>query len=55
MLNTLIRAYQPALVCCGGPSEGRGTETIDGARLVNPGSLADGPVLVYRPQSAPHV
>jgi hypothetical protein len=42
LLNTVCRAYQPQLICCGGPDEGRGVETIDGARVVNPGSLAAG-------------
>ncbi|HEX6290070.1 MAG TPA: universal stress protein [Herpetosiphonaceae bacterium] len=42
LLNYLIGAYQPHLVCCGGPASGRGIEVINGAHVVNPGSLADG-------------
>lgn len=42
LLNSLIRRYQPDLVCSGGPTQGRGVETIDGTRIVNPGSAADG-------------
>lgn len=42
MLNSLIRTYQVDLVCCGGPSEGHGIETVDGAQVINPGSVADG-------------
>jgi nucleotide-binding universal stress UspA family protein/Icc-related predicted phosphoesterase len=41
-LNFVCRAYQPQLVCCAGPGSGRGIETIDGAVVVNPGSLAHG-------------
>ncbi|HEY0735929.1 MAG TPA: hypothetical protein VGD69_13535, partial [Herpetosiphonaceae bacterium] len=42
LLTSLIRAYQPALVCCGGPADTRGVETIDGSQVVNPGWLSDG-------------
>lgn len=42
LLTSLIRAYQPALVCCGGPAGTRGVETISGTQIVNPGWLADG-------------
>lgn len=42
LLTSLIRAYQPALVCCGGPADTRGVETISGTQIVNPGWLADG-------------
>jgi nucleotide-binding universal stress UspA family protein/Icc-related predicted phosphoesterase len=42
VLNRLIQTYQPQLVCCGGPSQGRGVEVIAGAQVVNPGSLAEG-------------
>lgn len=42
LLTSLLRAYQPALVCCGGPAGTRGVETIDGTQVVNPGWLADG-------------
>ncbi|HEY0603592.1 MAG TPA: universal stress protein [Herpetosiphonaceae bacterium] len=42
LLTSLIRAYQPALVCCGGPAGTRGVEMIDGTQVVNPGWLADG-------------
>ena len=41
-LTSLIRAYQPVLVCCGGSDAGRGVETISGTRLVNPGWIAEG-------------
>lgn len=42
LLTSLIRAYQPVAVCCGGPATGRGVEIIDGTRVVNPGWLCEG-------------
>lgn len=42
LLNSLIRLYQPAIVCCSGPASGRGAEVIDGARVVNPGEVRHG-------------
>jgi|GEM_PF-38905 len=42
LLNSVIRAYQPHIVCCGGPSDSCGIELIYGTRVVNPGALADG-------------
>jgi nucleotide-binding universal stress UspA family protein/Icc-related predicted phosphoesterase len=42
LLNDLIDAYQPHLVCCGGPASGRGVEMISGTQVINPGALADG-------------
>lgn len=42
LLNTLIRAHGPHLVCCSGPANGRGVELVNGTQVVNPGSLADG-------------
>jgi Icc-related predicted phosphoesterase len=42
MLNVLNRRYRPDVICCAGAPDGRGVERIDGALVVNPGSLADG-------------
>lgn len=42
LLTSLIRAYQPVVVCCGDPATGRGVEIIDGTRVVNPGRLCEG-------------
>jgi nucleotide-binding universal stress UspA family protein len=42
VLNEIMRQYRPHLVCCGGPTSGRGVETIEGVPVVNPGSLAAG-------------
>lgn len=42
VLNQINRQYQPHLVCCAGPASGRGVELVDGALVVNPGSLAAG-------------
>lgn len=42
LLTSLIRAYQPVLVCCGGPADGRGVETISGTCVINPGWLTEG-------------
>lgn len=41
-LTSLIHAYQPVVVCCGGSDARRGVETISGTKLVNPGWLAEG-------------
>ncbi|HEY0606258.1 MAG TPA: universal stress protein [Herpetosiphonaceae bacterium] len=41
-LTSLIHAYQPVIVCCGGSDAGRGVETISGTKLVNPGWLSEG-------------
>jgi nucleotide-binding universal stress UspA family protein/Icc-related predicted phosphoesterase len=40
VINGVIRVYQPHLVVCGGPPQGRGVEMIDGTLVVNPGALA---------------
>lgn len=41
-INLLLRRYRPRLLCCGGPADGRGSETIDGALVVNPGAVSSG-------------
>ncbi len=42
VINRIMQTYQPYIVCCGGPSSGRGIERLLGAYVINPGSLEAG-------------
>lgn len=42
VVNALIKAYQPAIVCCGHARNGQGKTVLNNSLVVNPGPLAEG-------------
>lgn len=42
VVNALIKAYQPQIVCCGHALNGQGKAVLDNSLVVNPGPLAEG-------------